>query len=198
MNNRSFWASFGLLVASIAALIAATAHSDGEKAFLDTRWDSRADAWVRTSDTACAAVPETLTGPSLYCFGAAQAIFRVQANSGTCSLITVQMSMNDTNWTNQAADANSGIQARVHPGVAGVFVVGDSLNRGGVFVNIYPRFTSATDVGRAMIIPWRYTRLFITTRTGYTVSTASAGPTVACRTKLDSLRITGYVQRNAP
>lgn len=195
--KRSLLAVAALIVTAILVLSSIKAQSDSDGAYLETRWGPKVDSWVRASDTMCACVAETLTGPSIYCFNAAQALFRVQANSGACSLIVMQVSMNDTFWTTaNGSVTNTNVQ--VTPSTSNVYTVGDSLNRGGVMFILRPFIVSSNDAWRSATIPWRYARLIFTTRTGYTTATASAGPTVACRTKLDSLRITGYTQRNAP
>lgn len=140
--------------------------------------------FVRNPDSMCKCVADTLVGPSVRVFGASKVVFTIQANSGTCSLFTAQVSNNDTTW--QAAASGS------HTGVLNDFSVGDSLNTGGEILTIYPvTFLSGG-------LPWRYARVFVTRRTGYTTTTASAGPTVACRTRADSLRWKVYIQRTAP
>lgn len=196
MNRRASYAVAVIAAIAVVCLLSARSYSDSDKAYFEERFTGKGDYWARVSDTTCAAVAETLTGPSVYIFGAAQVIARIQANSGVCSLVTWQMSQNDTNYTSTNGTATS-TGVKYYPGGT-TLTVGDSLNRGGIFVLLHPQTNSANDVQRTQLFGWRYARVFVTTRTGYTTATASAGPTVACRTKLDSLRISYYVQRNAP
>jgi hypothetical protein len=185
-HARKLWAV--LLLGVLAAAVAVGIVAAQDRPVIVERMPGRANQFVRALDTLCAAVGDTTEGPSVYCFGARQVIFRIQANSGTCSLFTVQVSNNDTTW--QAAAAGNQMD------VGTDFNAGDSLNTGGETIVLWPDLAStATAEGGLM---WRYARVFTRQRTGYTTTTASAGPTVACRTRADSLRFRTYVQWTAP
>ena len=148
--------------------------------------------FVRHPDTTCAFYSDTLTGPSVYCFGARQVIWRIQANSGTCSLLVMQVSQNDTNWT----DANAADPAKFMLWQS-EFIVGDSLNQGGVIStlrNIYDNGASQTVTAG---IPYRFSRVYMRRRKGFSTETSPA-PTVKCAARCDSLRWSAWVQFTAP
>jgi len=174
------------------ALAATMAWAQSEdRARITAHWtplfgDNRAIEFVRHPDTTCACLSDTTMGPSLFMFGARRVLWKIQGNSGTCSLVTVQVSNNDTAYVTPPGTDFT---------VINNFAVGDSLNTGGVLVTLIP--TDSTRTGESFV-KWRYSRVFVRSRTGYTTTTASAGPTVACRSKSDSLRWKAYVQWTAP
>jgi hypothetical protein len=137
----------------------------------------------------CAVASDTLVGPSVYCFGARKVIWRIQANSGTCSTFTVQVSNNDSTWRLAEGGSNN-------TDAESDLTVGDSLNTGGVLMTL---FSSGPVVGRIDGgIPYRYARLFVRRRIGWSTATASASPSVACRTRCDSLRWNSSVVWSSP
>ena len=124
-----------------------------------------------------AADVDTIAGPSVACRGARLVEFLIRANQGTCSLLTVQVSMNDTTW----AAPSSGIS-----GIATGFTQGDSLNTGGVVV----LFVGGVSTGdREAGIPYNFARAVVTPQ---------AGTLASCASKLDSLRFIPSVSWNLP
>lgn len=141
-------------------------------------------------DTQCACVSDAINGPTVSVFMGTQAILGVRANSGSCSLLVVQVSMNDTNWVSTPSN-HFQITSINSANSSASFTKGDSLNAGGYFVSLLPIAGSLSTTTQG--IPWQFARLQVTRFTGYTTTTASAGPTVACRARLDSLRFTSLV-----
>lgn len=169
----------GLALVALAACGVLAVHAEGP--FTKTYFDGPRpnEFFIRQPDSVCKAIADTLAGPSVYCRGATRVLWIIRANSGTCSLFTAQVSNNDTTW--QAAA--SGISVNV----LNEFSVGESLNTGGQMLTVLP-----IDVANvaATTIPWRFSRLFVTRRTG---STSALDVTVLCRSRADSLRWTAVV-----
>ena len=141
--------------------------------------------FIRTLDTMCAVLGDTTEGPSVYCFGARRVIFKLQANRGTCSTMTVQVSNNDTTWWAAVAKNLTTVLTD--------FASGDSLNAGGAITTLIPQDGGVTSTGG---IPWRYARMFTTQRNN---KLSDGNPnTTNCRSRADSLRWKIYVQTSAP
>jgi len=183
-NARRFFAL--AVLAGLASLFTLSFSADNTPYIVEW-FTQRSKNFVRTLDTLCAVVGDTTQGPSVYCFGARKVVWRLQANSGTCSTLTVEVSNNDTDWVSTSS--------KNLVDVVTDFAVGDSLNQGGAIIALI----SEGHAGEESVgLPWRYARMFTRQRTGYTMTTASAGPTVACRTRADSLRWKAYITWSAP
>lgn len=176
-----------IVLGVIAGAAVWSAVSAQTRAHYTNNREIRSSHFVRTLDTLCACVSDTTAGPSQYVYLAKSVIFRLQANSGTCSLLTVQVSNNDSTWV-----AAPNIFASSFTN----FTVGDSLNTGGALVKLVA--TDSTRLQSNAVIPYKFARLVARQRTGYTTGTASAGPTVACRTRADSLRFHATVVWSNP
>jgi len=165
----------GLLVlAGLLALIgAAMAARPGIDYFYGYEDRYRAGQFVRhppdsNSGSPCKQASDTLTGPSVYCLGARKVIWRIKANSGTCSTLTAQVSRNDTTWLNAASPQLAVVMSD--------FNLNDSLNAGGKVVTILPRDTLG--YGQAGIA-YAYSRVFVRRK---------SGGVSLCNSRLDSLR----------
>lgn len=134
-------------------------------------------------DSTCACVADTIKGPALAVFGAFSANLQVTASAGGCSLIVAQVSHNGAVWL----PAATYLEVTNYP----TYAVYDSLNQGGVVTQLLPRVTGSLTAFRGATIPFAYARLCVIRRTGYTTTTASDGPTVACRTRLTGLQFGG-------
>lgn len=181
MTMRRIAALLALLLLAAPAAVTAT-----QQANTDDAPKTRARPFVRQPDTLCAAASDTLQGPSVFCYAAKAVIWKIRANAGTCSLITIEVSNNDTAWStppNGAVD------------VISEMATGDSLNTGGRTAMLATANANLTANG---VIPWRYCRAVVRRRVGFSTSTVSAGPTVACRTRVDSLRWNGAVVWSTP
>lgn len=185
MRGRRLLAS-GVLVALWGALaLSGMAKAQTTQPRFADYFVKRAAGFVRTTDTACAVISDTLEGPSVRCFGARKVIWIIQANFGTCSLMTVQVSNNDTAWSAAAGKALVDVQQD--------FIPGDSLNTGGVRVEL-----RATDLanGSGDGIPYEFSRLFATLRDN---KKSDGNPNLQnCRSRADSLRWKAFVQITAP
>lgn len=145
--------------------------------------ENRVLEFVRQPDTTCACLSDTTTGPSIRIFGARRVIWRIQANSGTCSLVTVQVSNNDSTWVSAPNAYTSMITT---------FAVGDSFNTGGVQFVLFPSDSARIGAG---VMPWRFSRVIVRQRAGVT---SNNNCTALCRAKVDSLRFKAYVQWTQP
>lgn len=176
-----------LLAACVAVAVSAqdgpriTAHYTGR--FTDERQIN----FVRQPDSTCACLSDTTQGPSVWCYGARWVTFRLQANSGTCSTMTVQVSNNDTTW--KTVSSLSGLTA------VSDFVTGDSLNAGGTIVTLTNHDATNLASGVPAAIQWRYARMFARQKAGVTSNNNCA---TLCRAKVDSLRFKAYVGWTAP
>lgn len=186
------WLAVAVLLAAtsptVVGLMARDAGAQNDRAnitahYTDMFSDSRHKNFVRHPDTTCACLSDTTMGPSVYVFGARRIIWKVQANSGTCSTLTVQVSNNDTTYYTPPA---------AHFSIISSFSVGDSLNSGGVLVTMVPRDSVRPAIG---ISTWRYARMFVRQREGVT---SNNDCTILCRSKCDSLRFKAYVQWTDP
>ena len=162
-----------LVVIAFLILVVPIVYAQVQVPNIIPKTPSRKFHFVRQPDTTCACLSDTTMGPSVFCFGAKQVIWRLQANSGTCSTLTVQVSNNDTNYINAPTRFVN---------VISPFAVGDSLNQGGAIVVL-----GAVDSlrGGFEVIPWRFTRMFVRQRAGVT---SNNDCTILCRAKVDSLR----------
>jgi len=178
---RKLLVVFAIVALAVAPVVAQTPN-------IVARNPSRVNHFVRTLDTLCAALSDTTEGPSVYCFGARKVVWRLQANSGTCSTLTVQVSNNDTDWVSTSS--------KNLVDVVTDFVVGDSLNQGGTIIALISEGHTGEESGG---LPWRYARMFTRQRIGHVVGvSANTSPTTACRTRADSLRFHVYTVWSAP
>lgn len=180
MNRYRKALAVSFMLLGTAAIVWAQARPDIEEKFVRT-----GTYFVRQPDTTCACISDTTTGPSVYCFGARRIIWRIQANSGTCSTLTVQVSNNDTTYISMP-----GLFVAAHHN----FVVGDSLNTGnGVMVAVYPVDSVRTNA--AVGFPYRFSRVVARQRAGVT---SNNDCTILCRAKVDSLRWKAAIVWSAP
>jgi hypothetical protein len=186
MNSRRVLA-VGVMLACALVIVVAQVRGQGyDQTFYDRQSNRTAD-FVRHPDTTCGCISDTIAGPTVWCLGAKQVLWKVRANSGRCSLMTVQVSNNDTNWVAAAGGVTTDVTTSGMTNVA--WAKTDSLNRGGAIHLLTPTFVGTiTPMGG---IPWRYTRLFVTLLAGVT---SNNDCTILCRGKCDSLRWSAYVQ----
>lgn len=182
------WGAIAVTIGLASLLGAALAERPEIQPVYD--YKLRAGQFVRQPDTMCAVASDTLRGPSVDCFGAMAVVWRIRANSGTCSTLTAQVSKNDTNWI----DANS-VKATKFLVSRTEFAVGDSLNQGGTLLKV---IAWDSTLASQVAIPYAFNRVILRRRVGMTAGGGMSGPTPACRTRCDSIRWSARVQWSAP
>lgn len=171
------------IAAMLGLAIAMLAHADGT--FNPPQpIDPDAEVIQQSVDTVCACVADTIKGPTLAIFNAYEAMLSVRAVAGGCSLIVAQVSHDGAVWLPAATYC----EVTNYP----TYAVYDSLNQGGVVCQLLPRVAGALTTYKGSTIPFQFARLCLIRRTGYTTGTASADPTVACRTRLVSPIFGGF------
>lgn len=121
------------------------------------------DVFVRPGERFVVNIPgnagpsDTVTGPSVYCFGKRQVIALVRANSGRCSLALFQVSNNDTTWqyTGSLDSTTVSMQSNLS--------TRDSLNRGGQTLRLFPLsgVSASGLVAPDLLLDWKYARIVI-------------------------------------
>lgn len=181
MTLRRWTSTAGMLVVAAATFLTLTAGNEPPNI---SHWYTnpgpgpgvgRLQEWIVQPDSMCQTITaDTIRGPSIPCYGAREVILNVRANSGSCSLMVAQVSMNDTAWVSTSNALFSS---------TGVFTIGDSLNTGGANTSI-----SGIEILGTQPSPlsYRFARVLVTRR--------KARPTYnICESRLDSLRIRASV-----
>lgn len=178
MKRRRILAAVALLGLALLSVVA-VAEPPSRYSY---HYFDRARRWIVNQTGNYGATADTITGPSVHCFGARQVVARIRANIGVCSLAVWEVSNNDTNWMamSEATMATS-LSDLTHT---------DSLSQGGQSMRLCPIYGTSSGSVVETGLNYRFARIILTRK----IDSAQASDT-ALPGRIDSLWVYYVVER---